>query len=227
LLFHFHIFELSFRFAYLLLSYTLSLALIYTHKFTLFHLFSPYHFIYTYLSEALFSLFLLSTLLALLLIIPSIFYHLYQYLNPGLFTTESKTLRNYATLFLSIIYLSQLFFFFIFLPLSTHLILALNTSPWLEFTPKISEFISSLFYLSFFSFILFFFSTIFLLILIRYPNLFFTFSKTRPLFYFFLCCILSLLTPPDLFLFLGIFLVVFSLIEFLIFCFAICSHLYK
>lgn len=234
LLFHFHLFELSYRVFYFFLSFFLTSVIIYSHKSSFFNLFCHFasdlnfHFIYTFLSEAIISIFIFSIYLTFLYLLPLIFYHIYQYLNPGLYTHESNKLYKFFNFFIGILFFSEFIFYFLFLPNILKLFLFTNNFNLLLFTPKISEYISFLIYLSFGSFLFFLLPCIFLIGLLKFSSrIFHSFSSSRGIFYFFICCILSLITPAEMGIYVTISIITIITFELWILIYCIIYKLYN
>jgi sec-independent protein translocase protein TatC len=233
--FYFHLKELKFRSFYLSLSFLFSWILLFSHKFYLFSLFTCHlqnssqtsHFIFTYLSEALSSFLLFTAFLSFLYILPIFLYHIYQFLNPGLYLYESIKIKYSFIFFLFILYGSLLFNWIFLLPYFTKLLLYDNIDSLMGFYPKISEYISFLIVFSF-SIFLFLFIPILLLLIIPFlsdsrdrlnnNNIIF---RYRLHIYFIISLGISIITPPDLLL-VSLFISLFILfLEFLFFLYCI------
>lgn len=216
----YHIKEINYRIVYISISFLLTWIIIFIHKFYFFHLFCHIYsvsFIFTYLSEALISFLWFSSFFAFLFIIPNIFYHIYQYFTPGLYANEMKILREKLWIIGLVIMGSIWINYEIILPNFIRLLIRDNTSNELNFTPKISEFISFIFIFSITIFILFLIPTIFFFFIRKFPFLLKWFSYYRIYFYFFFSCFISILTPPDLILVLStiiIFIIIFEILLF-------------
>lgn len=225
--FKYHWLELYYRFAYFSLSIVLTYMIIYNNSYKFLHLFSNSSYIYTYISEAMISIIILTFYLTWLALTPYIIFNIYQYMVSGLYTFESKKLKLILLKIIAVLFLSQLIYIYILLPGATEIIISLTTSEIINYIPKISEYTTFLIKLSLNSNIFFFLPIIIIWILFRFPVIFYSFSKYRAVFLFCISCILSIITPADIGIYIILAIITWWTIELLILSYCICYQWYK
>jgi sec-independent protein translocase protein TatC len=229
----FHFQELYLRLFYFSLSFFLTFSLSFYFSQEFFYILSlPFlkfnqgFFIYTSLSEAFFSYLKFSFFLACFISLPSLIFHFYFFLKPGINNRESSFLFNFLLVFFFMYLLSFYFSIVFFLPFSYEFFLGFQKdSPYFPFSltlfTKIDEYLYFLFKSIFVVSLLFQIpGVLFILLNTNIINIDYILKKRK---YVFLLSLIigSFITPPDIISLLIIAIPLFLFFETLFFCFII------
>ena len=197
----YHWYELIYRFYYWLLSYIISILIIWYYKINILFSIININLIYTSLTEAFEEYIYFCLLIALLFNLPLLFIHYIYYIIPGLYLFEFKQfIKN--TLKYSIFFI--IFYYLLFYWLFDNILnffINFETN-YLNLNLKLKDFIK-------------FFNKYILMFLILFilPSINFKLNNKRKFIYILLLILISFITPPDLLSLLIFILPIIILIE--------------
>lgn len=127
---HYHLFEIQLRFFYFLLSLLCTFAISYNCQIEIVYVigkpFLELHqtFIFLELTEALYTLLQISTILTFLVIGPFLLYHFWSFLIPSFYGIERKKINSFCLLLLCLLTCEILFAYFFLLPKICHFLIS-------------------------------------------------------------------------------------------------------
>nr|ACS27127.1 SecY-independent transporter protein [Heterosigma akashiwo]AOT84878.1 SecY-independent transporter [Heterosigma akashiwo]BBE27962.1 SecY-independent transporter protein [Heterosigma akashiwo] len=195
-----HIYELKFRFLYILVAVLNCWCVAYWYKYELLYLIqlANSYFIFTHISEVFLSLLKTSFLVAGLVSLPYASIQIGCFLCPCLYTYEARTLLNFLKKLTLVIIIGNFFFLKVLFPWSWQFFSEFETT---QATHSVAIFFENRLqdYLNFFVHFFFFFNFTLILILIGYQ--FFDnldmLSKFRKFIYLGIVILSACITPPD------------------------------
>ena len=229
---YYYINEIRLRIFYVILAWILTFVIGYIHKYELFYIISKpflnFHtkFLFFELTEGLYTMIHIVSIISLLLIFPFIFYHIWSFLSPSWYISERKAYRKILYIFFQCFLLEFFCIYFFIFPRICEFLMTFEMHSLLnpeslfvglEFVPRITSYIKIL-------------SRLFLgcLVVFQLPFLFlWCFTKKiiqshtlcqqrKPLF--FLCLVISaLISPPDLISQCIISIIFYGIFEIIIF----------
>ena len=204
---NFHIKEIKFRFFYSILSYLLNVLIIWSFHGELIEYLIQLHLIFTSITEGFYISIQFSLILGFIYSFPFLYWQVYEFILPGLYKYESEKLLDFKWIFLIFIIFSfsfknilLLFLDFFIQFESQYLSLLLTFQHFISFINQILGLILIL--------------TILPLIIYYFKHFF---IKNRRFNYFLVLIFLGFITPPDVISLLITFLLIFLLVEIILF----------
>lgn len=235
---NYYFFEIRWRLSYIILAFILSISISYFHKYELFYLVSkPFlflsnQFIFFEVTEGLYSMIRISSIVSLVSMIPYIIYQFWSFYIPSCYEFERKRI-NFLLYVFSFFFLFEFFIIYWFLfPKLCEFLLSFEmksvhqsfSSLSLEFAPRITPYLTLIVKVFAFLLLVFQFPLLFIGLFRKHIVSSYNLCFQRKLSFF--CCVLvsALISPPDFMsqLILScIFYLIFELIIFIGFLFEI------
>ena len=201
----YHLNEIKYRFLYSLVSFLLTIFVIWNQKHTIIFSITPINLIFTSITEAFYLYIYFSILLALITSIPYTYLQLYSFIIPGLYQHEFPKYYNLWIIiwFITLLYIKpliKLLFTFFTQFQSQYLTLALTFQHFISFINQLTITLFCIFTIPIF---------------ISYFKSFFI--TKRKILYFTIASLLALITPPDLISLIATLIPLICIIEFTFF----------
>lgn len=127
---HYHLLEIKLRFFYFILSMICTFAISYNCQIEIVYIIGkPFielqqTFIFLELTEALYTLLKISTILTLLVICPFLLYHIWSFFIPSFYRTERNKINSFCLFFICLLICEILFAYFFLLPKICHFLIS-------------------------------------------------------------------------------------------------------
>jgi sec-independent protein translocase protein TatC len=228
-----YIFEIRLRILYTLIASILSLFISYLYKYEIFYLFSkPFlvfssQFIFLDLTEGLYSMIRISSILSIMTTLPYIIYHIWSFFIPSYYSFERNQVNKFLIISGILFLLEFLFIYWIVFPKFCEFLVSFemkslissqkNFLMSIEFSPRIESYIKLTTQL--FSFFLFLFQIplIFFIFFIKKLISSYVLCEQRKIYFFFSLLISAFFSPPDFISQLLLSSILYIFYEFIIF----------